>query len=188
MSKKYTIDDFAGRWDEQKNLAKFFGLISDKESIEDLDLASYNLRRLPENLVGFCNLKHINLYDNWFEEIPEVLFEMERLHTLNISQNKLDFIPSKISLLQNLTELNLGDNKISRIPDEIGKLKNLKILRLYGNRITYLSPCIANLTNLEFFSIDRDLSKIPAISEVINSLPQQTRIDVSCDVGDWQVD
>lgn len=94
-------------------------------------------------------VKHLNLSGQKLKKIPQEVFEFPNLKTLDLSRNKLTILPAEIGLLLKLEELDVTSNKIEDMPKEIGKLNRLRILKFRNNKLYSLPKEIGELGRLE---------------------------------------
>lgn len=132
--------------------------------LEELDLGSNMLKRLPSGIAKLTNLRVLNLESNEISEIPPEIGELKNLTHLCLSENQLNHLPSEIGKLKRLETLDLSGNRLKTLPSEICDLKNLRELVLYGNReLSTLPDEIDHLKNLESLCLERtdiEFSKI----------------------------
>ena len=91
--------------------------IPKNNSIQDLDLSSNGLQKVPSGLKNLIGLKKLNLSNN------ELGKNGKRV---------------KLKKLKELEELNLSDNELTKIPRSVKKLKKLKILKLNNTNLVSL--------------------------------------------------
>lgn len=149
-------------WDFiQKNRALFEykdlkQAIRQKEKVLSIDVASQNLKKLPEKLYKLTNIVSINLLGNQFTEFPSVLSKLKTLDEISLSSNKLTKVGAEIGELKNLRILIMNNNQLKSLPKEIGELTNLLYLEIGNNQLTNLPEEIKYLTSLQELHIERN--------------------------------
>lgn len=153
--------------------------------------------KLPEELSLLSNLTHLNLANDYRDEIikgddtikvkklnstiPSSLGSLEKLVYLELSfHNITGEIPDELTELSNLEILALYGNQLSgTLPDSIGKLTNLFLINLAGNQISGEIPSsIVNLQKLWFLYLNgNQLSG--AIPDKIMCLPDLLGMSLS---------
>lgn len=115
-----------------------------------LELDTLALRRYPK-------LSHLNLGENFIQEIPEAFFDFcLNIEILDLSANLLERIKSHtFKALLRMVELNLAHNQINHIDSyAFTTTTRLKRLHLNGNRIATIDSLIFhNLERLEFLNL-----------------------------------
>jgi len=125
----------------------------------------YNLDRIIQQ--HCCNLEELNLSSTQITKIPPEIGQLINLKSLNLSWNEITKIPPEIGQLTNLKRFYIHQNKITVIPPEIGLLTHLKFLHLDRNYITEIPPEIGILTQkhgcnlIELYLIGNPITKIP---------------------------
>lgn len=126
-----------------------------------------NEKKIRERLdnVRIYEWQILDLKNCGLKKIPEEIFEYPELKTINLSndsycdhdmKNQIVSVPASISKLKNLTLLNLSNNQVSSISEEISKLKALQYLDLSNNKLTHLSEKIANMTSLKELNLENN--------------------------------
>ncbi|KAM0013060.1 putative leucine-rich repeat-containing, plant-type, leucine-rich repeat domain superfamily [Helianthus debilis subsp. tardiflorus] len=134
---------------------------------------------IPKSLGNLCNLRHINMGGNSFQNISlkSLLRSFLDCKSPSLESLYLEFsrlscsLPNQLEQLVNLVHLDLGENGISGpIPESIGNLSFLRSLYLDGNLISGPIPeSIGNLSFLRSLNLDRNLISGP-IPESIGNL------------------
>lgn len=147
-------------WDIiQKNRALFEykdlkQAIKKKDKVFSIDVASQNLKKLPEKLYELTNIVSINLLGNQFTEFPTVLSKLKTLDEISLSSNELTKVGTEIGELKNLKILIMNNNQLKSLPKEIGELTNLLYLEIGNNELTSLPEDIKYLTSLQELHIE----------------------------------
>ncbi|AFY40133.1 small GTP-binding protein [[Leptolyngbya] sp. PCC 7376] len=147
------------------------------EGWKTLDLSTYGLRKIPEEITELKNLQQLNLWGNKIRNIPWKITNLNNLQRLNLRHNKIRNFPEEITNLKNLQQLDLSDNQTLEIPETITKLRNLKKLNISNNQIRYLSHTIAELKNLQ--QLDLSNNKIKEIPKGITELNNLQKLCLS---------
>lgn len=96
-----------------------------------LNINSFNLKKLPPSIEHASRITLIQLSDNYFSEFPPVLFKLETLERIYLNKNNIRaLIPNGWQQLPNLEYLNLQDNPlklsfyVAHTRDQVIKLWN----------------------------------------------------------------
>ena len=131
-------------------------------NLENLDLHSNKIRKIPVEIGKITNLRHLNLEANQLEEIPIEIGNLDLLISLELSRNKIKKIPAELGNLVPLEYLYLGGNKIAEIPPELGNLVNLRELYLEENQIKEIPLELGNLCNCDELHLQNNpITEIP---------------------------
>lgn len=112
-------------------------------------LNDFNLKKLPETIGEFTEVKILYLQDNDLKTLPDSLQRLERLHTLNLAHNDLKKLPSFLGNFSQLLHLNLENNLLAELPKEFAQLKRLRHLVLNSNNFRELPETLFQLSSLE---------------------------------------
>ncbi|MBY0353535.1 leucine-rich repeat domain-containing protein [Candidatus Babeliales bacterium] len=151
-----------------------------------INLTQNKLHSLPDCLVGWPELRYIDVSHNQFAIVPNVLSSCAELRELNISYNKIKsfVIPYKSGERSEidskdfwqedgfpvLSELNLAHNRLAVMPENIHVLEQLVKLDVSFNRLTYLPESIGDMPSLqELYLHGGGTGKVP--DNTITSLP-----------------
>ncbi|KAF9666779.1 hypothetical protein SADUNF_Sadunf16G0264100 [Salix dunnii] len=138
-----------------------------------LELGSFDLRRLAQNLTG---IEHLDLSSvNISSTVPDVLANLSSLTFLNLKDCNLQgLIPSSLGDLTRLGYLNLGHNNFSgQVPFSLANLTQLELLSLSHNN--FVSPSLSWLGNLNKIRA-LHLSDINLAGEIPLSLGNMTQL------------
>ncbi|XP_075797320.1 uncharacterized protein LOC142831312, partial [Pelodiscus sinensis] len=167
-------------------------------SLRALDLASNNLRYIPQAFRGLASLARLSLERNHIEAIGRASLKslpalydlnlrkngigtvqhaaftaLSRLGVLHLGHNRIADLPNQLfEGLSQLTTMHLEANRLSSINCSFNSLPNLRTLYLNNNRIASIShAAFARLRKLQFLHLSKNnLSSLPA--PVLAALPQ----------------
>ncbi|KAF5800305.1 putative non-specific serine/threonine protein kinase [Helianthus annuus] len=136
-------------------------------SLHSLNLYGNQLTNtIPKSLGNLCNLRHIDMGGNNFQNISltsllESFFDCKSpsLESLSLESSTLSsFLPGQLGQLINLVHLQLGNNHIAGPnPDSIGRLSFLKSLDLDENLISGPIPySVGGLSSLELLELSNN--------------------------------
>jgi hypothetical protein len=151
--------------------------------ITELDLRSFRLTTIPEEIKYFTNLEVLNLAFNKITAISEHIFDhLTNLKSLYLYNNKITTIPEHIfDHLINLKLLTLSSNQITEIPEHIfDRLINLRKLNLSYNQITAIPEHLFDhLINLKLLNLS--WNNITATPEhIFDRLINLRKLNLSC--------
>lgn len=141
-----------------------------KGQVKHLDLSNQKLKKIPNEVFEFQNLKTLNLSNNKLTELPKEIGLLPKLEELDLSKNKIEEIPKEIGKLIRLSILKLRGNKLYDLPKEIGELARLETVDFNGNPIWRLPKEISSCTNLKFMDIrNTEINKdeVPFIQSIL---------------------
>uniref|UniRef100_A0A8C4XSG2 Uncharacterized protein n=1 Tax=Falco tinnunculus TaxID=100819 RepID=A0A8C4XSG2_FALTI len=127
-------------------------LFSHLPSLETLDLASNNMRYVPQAFRNLSSLTKLSLEGNHIEAIGrDSLKDLETLYDLNLRKNRIWIIQNgAFTKLLRLGTLNLGHNFIADLPNQLfDGLIQLKTINLYlnNNQISSISDSAFSYLN-----------------------------------------
>lgn len=123
------------------------------DSVFRLNLSKKRLKKFPEEICRFYNLKELVLRRNKIAEIPSCIGLLKNLVSLDMGKNKLIYLPKTIGSLKKLKYFDLSQNYINQLPPEIGDLEMLEEFQLWQNEIIILPFEISKLCNLRFLDM-----------------------------------
>ncbi|KAJ9539783.1 hypothetical protein OSB04_026289 [Centaurea solstitialis] len=137
-------------------------------SLLNLDLSLNQLTNtIPKSLGNLCNLRHLNMEDNNFENTSLTIFlgsffecTSPSLESLSLEHSQLSgHLPYSIGRFSFLRSLSLGENFISgSIPHSIGSLSSLEMLDLWNNQLNGSLPdSVGLLSKLDYLDISYNL-------------------------------
>ncbi|KAI1234841.1 hypothetical protein IHE44_0003224 [Lamprotornis superbus] len=141
-------------------------LFSHLPSLERLDLASNNMRYVPQAFKNLSNLTRLSLEGNHIEAIGrDSLKDLETLYDLNLRKNRIWIIQNgAFTKLLRLGMLNLGHNFITDLSNQLFEgLIQLKTMHLEANRITAVDCTFRQLLNLRNLYLNNN--QISSISD-----------------------
>ncbi|KAM4696121.1 uncharacterized protein WCC33_014857 [Rhinophrynus dorsalis] len=181
-------------------------------SLETLDLASNNVRYIPQAFRKLHNITKLSLENNHIEAIGRNSFrnqqalqilnlrrnriwviqndafnQLNKLHVLNLGHNSISHLPNQLfSGLIHLKIMYLEANKIVRINCSFNSLVNLKKLHLNNNRITHITRnAFVSLTQLQLLHLSKNnLTTIP--SHLFKYMPKLSHVFLS--FNPWSCD
>jgi Leucine-rich repeat (LRR) protein len=130
-----------------------------------LKLNNYTIRKLPDLIGQFSELRELHLMDTNIEHIPGTIGNLKKLRILDINKNLLSKVPDSIGALSELQILRLDKNQLTSLPESIGHLRNLKELYIYNNQLSRLPESLGSLSNLISLHTDQN-----SLKELPNSL------------------
>lgn len=139
--------------------------LSGLTNVENLDLAQFNLTKIPTEISTLSHLKSLNLSNNAITYFS-ALNGMSSLQEINISNNNLSALPSEITSLTPLKSLNVSNNNISQFTN-LQNLQNLEWLSLENNALVNIPAEISNLQNLIHLNLSRN-NIASGFSSIIN--------------------
>lgn len=116
------------------------------ESLRLLNLSGNYLHSLPQSF-GKLRISHLDLDENFFEEVPIEIAGISTLKTLSMNRNRVETFPCFLTKLKNLKKLSLEENHIKHI-EAFKRPKNLQIF-LKKNPIRLSAGKEPFLTDLE---------------------------------------
>lgn len=122
------------------------------DSVLAIDLKKLKLTALPEEILRFKNITHLDLSRNSFSKV-EGLEQFKMLRYLNLEKNKLDYFPVGICQLTEIEELILNRNYFESIPTCIAQCSKLKSIDLYYTAVTMLPTEMSTIKTLEFIDL-----------------------------------
>ncbi len=134
----------------QQNQA--FEVLSKIKSLKRVNMGGCRIGDLGDNFGLMTQVEEIDLKTNDIAKLPSNLEEMKRLKRINLSNNiKLDplTIFYELSKIPHLEKATLNNVNLTEVSASIGTLKQIKILELQENPIVKVSSEIGNLENLE---------------------------------------
>jgi Leucine-rich repeat (LRR) protein len=141
-------------------------MLANPDTVISISLKKQKLKKVPDELFRFRNLKYLDLSGNKLEEIPSEIGQLQNLLQLDVSNNNLSTLPHEIGLLNQLEVLVAYKNIIALLPESIGELEKLRILDLWNNELEDLPESISNLKSLTYL----DLRGILLFESVKNSI------------------
>jgi leucine-rich repeat protein SHOC2 len=134
-----------------------------------LQLNSFHLHQLPNEIWEFKALEELYLTDNYLSTLPQDLAQkLPKLRVLDLNNNRLVNLPAALTQLAHLEYLNLAFNQISTLPPNFAQLKKLQVLNLENNQFQQLPPQIFSLPNLKHLFIRnlkiKDFSQFAALN------------------------
>jgi Leucine-rich repeat (LRR) protein len=135
--------------------------------LENLIITGSGLYKFANEIPKYYkNLKVIDLYGNFLDEIPENIGELKNLEVLRLGNQQGDHqitkIPDSFCKLIKLREFYYSvGNYTNTLPDSIGNLTNLEIFDIFGSSLESLPESFGNLKSLKLFFVSEIKSNIP---------------------------
>ncbi|WP_158711424.1 leucine-rich repeat domain-containing protein [Streptomyces xylophagus] len=151
--------------------------------VTELDLSDRKLRRFPEQLYAFTNLRVLSLADNdAIGELGERIGELTALEELDVSGTELTGLPESVGRLRNLRVLNISGNAFTTLPEQLGDLPRLEVLR--AARLTCPVPeAIARLVTLRELDLSNlqpgEYNSLVAFPTPVTRLPALRSLNLS---------
>lgn len=153
----FKIDNTTKKLEDEKLSLKI-----ENKKIMKLQIAGSCLKRFPDQIKSFKNLKYLYLNGNDFEEFPDWIEGFKKLEVLDLSSCDLEVIPESVGSLISLKKLNLFNNYLSELPDSIGLLSHLEELSIENNDSLTIPDSIGNLKSLKIlYASNTDIHKLP---------------------------
>jgi Leucine-rich repeat (LRR) protein len=122
--------------------------------IEEIDLKTNDIAKLPSNIEQMISLKRINLSNNMKLDPLTIFYELSKIpHLEKATLNNINLteVPASIGILKQIRILEFQENPIVKISSEIGSLevgfsskigtKNVSIFQCYQISPVFLSRC-----------------------------------------------
>lgn len=113
---------------ERKRLKKVPESIMHFKQLRWLSLSNNKLKELPGWFKQLAQLEVLELSKNKFDEFPEVICELTQLKGLVISRNDLYQLPTCIASLSSLEALDIWETNVASVPIEMGEMAALKLV------------------------------------------------------------
>ena len=131
---------WTNKWDQNKPISTWHGVVIENGSVVGLDLSDNNLQgKIPITIANLKNLKYLKLSGNNIKgRIPGLIRKLTHLQEVDLAKNQfVGNIPSAINKLQKLSMLNLSNNNLEgELPSSISQLPKLNTLDLANNNFT----------------------------------------------------
>ncbi|WP_405717822.1 leucine-rich repeat domain-containing protein [Streptomyces sp. NBC_01537] len=158
-------------------------LLPRAEETTELDLSDRKLRRLPQQLYAFRNLRVLSLAGNdAIGSLDERIGELTALEELNLAKTRLTALPEAIGRLNNLRVLDISGNNFTALPGQLGDLPRLEVLR--AARLTCPVPdAIARLSTLRELDLSNlqpgEYNSLVAFPHPVTGLPALRSLNLS---------
>ena len=107
------------------------------------------LSNLTGSISQLTNLRHLQLYGNYFTTLQESIGQLTQLRELGLGKNRLRALPDSICQLAQLRTLYLFENEFTSLSEVFGQLGQLRELNLSGNQLTALPVALSQLPKLK---------------------------------------
>ncbi len=155
-----------------------------------INLSSYDLTEVPDEIYRFSQLKELLLSDNQISILPPRLWKIKTLEKLDVSKNVLGNKSLKIRKGNAIKTLNVQYNYLSKAPKGMHKLREMNHLLLGNNllsdfhkqRLRHTGNIqILNLYNAGLVSLPSSLNRFTALEELDLYHNQLKTIDLDFD-------
>jgi Leucine-rich repeat (LRR) protein len=154
--------------------------------IEEIDLKTNDIAKLPSNIEQMISLKRINLSNNMKLDPLTIFYELSKIpHLEKATLNNINLteVPASIGILKQIRILEFQENPIVKISSEIGSLENLEELHV-GTRssifkcgLKTLPSELSKCTKLKI--LDLKMSDIETLPASFSALENLEYIDLS---------
>ncbi|XP_029638513.1 protein flightless-1 homolog isoform X1 [Octopus sinensis] len=162
----------------ERRLSHFPPTLDTLANLQDIDLSSNNLPKIPEALYKLKTLKRLQLCDNEITELSSLIDTWVNLEMLNLSRNKLTALPSSLHKLGSLKKLYVNSNKLDfdGIPASIGKLHNLETFSATDNNLEMIPEGLCRCGKLKKLLLSQN--RLITLPDILHLLPELETLDV----------
>jgi len=118
-------------------------------NIVGLRIYKTGMKRIPEIISDFKEIKYLTLSHNDSEHLPKSIGDLKKLKCLDLACNNLEAIPESFKDLDSLKELDLWANNFKEVPKVLMNIKSLERIYLRGNPINDVLDKIGKLKKKE---------------------------------------
>ncbi|UOQ71381.1 leucine-rich repeat domain-containing protein [Hymenobacter cellulosilyticus] len=158
--KSYTFDILH----QERSYDNFLKLARSRpDTVVSISLIDCGLKKLPDQLRLFSNIKSLYLDDNDLSNADlSMISRFKHLKYISIRGCGLKVVPNSVLGLTGLEEINVWNNDIRHLPIGLFSLPNLRYLQLGNNSLTQLPNEILNTKKLEVLEISGNtIRKLP---------------------------
>ena len=162
--------------------------VGDLESLEELYLECYFLKKFPESFGNLKSMKHLHILGlNYLTSFPKGICNLKSLETLNLLGNSnctynpeyndmrtipIRTLPPCIGNLNSLKILNLrGCKMLESIPEEIGNLRSLEVLILGEYDWDFIDPDFVSIFD-SYINLIRYIQPLRITNRKASKLPE----------------
>ena len=145
--------------------------------LKKINLSHCGLTEITAGITQLTSLEELDLSSNPIKRLPEGFASLKRLRKLNLLGCGLTEIGTGITQLTSLEELYLSKNPIKGLPEGFSNLQQLKKLNLWNCGLTEIGTCITQLTSLEELYLSKN--PIKRLPEVFSNLQQLKKLYLS---------
>ena len=132
-------------------------LFSEKiEALENLNISSSFLTKLPDELHYFTGLKSLKINRTSIKNFPQSLYSLSELEKLSLTNNLITTIPNDICNLNSLHSLILSGNKLKTLNPHLANLRHLKKLDISNNQFRTIPEVIYKCENLKNLNLRKN--------------------------------
>ncbi len=145
--------------------------------LEDVNLYSAGLTKIPSSIGYLSSLKKLDLYYNNLTRLPKEFFEIKSLQKLGLSYNDFGNLPNEIGQMNNLQELYVQGNSLTNLPASLVNLKKIQTIDISDNAFEYLPELLTKILSINYLNISKNNLKI--IPEKLLDLPSLKRLNAT---------
>ena len=144
-----------------------FGIIINENKVIGLFLDNINLKRFPDEINYFKNLKFLSMNNTKLFSLPESIDQLSNLELLILRENNIEFLPDSMVNLHHLKIVDISKNQLRLLPDNFGELKVLSYLNLEYNLLYCLPKSFKNLKKLKILNVFDNQIKMDLIVDLL---------------------
>lgn len=127
-------------------------------NLEILNIASNNIKSIPNNFMKLPNLQEFAFDDNPVKHIPKSLTKCTKLKYLSFSNTQIEILPKWMKYLDSLEYISLFYCNVKSIHFDITKIHNVDIV-------------ISSYSNIDNLSEDCEYLQINYLQDPVTNLP-----------------
>ena len=105
-----------------------------------IDVSNNEITEIPEGILALPDVQLLRMKNNLVKQFPKHLMGFENLKSVDLNRNQLQFIAPEIANSATLVELNFAENLLESCPD-LSQIKTLEVIYLNNNRLKAV-PCL----------------------------------------------
>ena len=151
-------------------------LLTQAETLTELDLHSAGLTSLPLEITKFKKLKSLNLCDNKLDCLPSQIRALTKLKRLDLSKNLFSSLPKGFSDLTNIRFLNLSENHFLSLPALLKHCKLLTELHVHHNQLETIDVPLGHLLQLQ--NLDLSFNRLTTLPHALGAMTSLRFVNV----------